>query len=388
MSDSLVVWDDRFRDYAFGPGHPFTQESRWLAVRLWESMSESSRPGTGDRLSMVSPATRAALERFHHADYLDQLERLSERDTPQLLDGGDTPSFRGCYSASARIAGGTLQALVALTDNRYRRAFNPAGGLHHARPDGASGFCILNDLAVAIAAGLRPAGPFARVAYVDIDAHHGDGVMYGFYEDGRLLDIDFHQDGRTIFPGTGFPRETGKGDGAGTKVNIPFPPGTGDIGLLALLDRVAVPMLRVFQPELIVLQSGVDGHAGDALGSTALEYTPMGYRAVVRTLCSVAEELGGVPLLVTGGGGYSPEHVTRVLAGVGRWLAGDELPSGQPLPQSWREEFGRAFGRAAPTGWEVVADPDPWKVHVEDQLVRNLEQALGRRFPKGSGDPA
>jgi acetoin utilization protein AcuC len=378
---TLVAWDDRFLEYDFGPGHPFTEVSRGLAVRLLESLDRRYLPGGEWRRSDLAPAPREAVERFHRPAYLDRLSGLDHARHRELLDQGDTPSFPGCWTASRRLVGGTLTALEVLTSGETTRAFNPGGGLHHAHPDRASGFCILNDLAIAIATVLGSAGSGQRVAYVDIDAHHGDGVMYGFFEDGRLLDIDFHQDGRTIFPGTGFAEEVGRGDGAGHKVNLALPPGTGDAGLGGLFDRVAVPLLREFRPRLIVLQCGVDGHAGDSLGATELAYSPAGYRHVVQGLSQVAIELGNVPVLATGGGGYTAEHVARVLAGVPYWLANAERPEGG-LPDPWRRSFEAALHRSAPTTWAASADPEPWTSAQEDRLVAPLERALGRRFPR------
>lgn len=377
----VVVWDDRFLGYDFGHGHPFTEASRGLAVRLLAAVDPRYRPTGALRVADVAPAPRDTVERFHHAAYLDRLTALDHARRRELLDHGDTPSFPGCWTESRRLVGGTLAALDALQSRATARSFNPGGGLHHAHPDRASGFCILNDVAVAIASALRPGGPAPRVAYVDLDAHHGDGVMYGFYDDGHVLDIDFHQDGRTIFPGTGFAEEVGRGDGAGWKVNLALPPGTGDAGLCALFDRVALPMLLEFRPRLIVLQCGVDGHAGDSLGATDLAYTSRGYRHVVGGISRVARELGDVPVLATGGGGYTAEHVARILASVPYWLADADRPDGE-LPSAWRSEFATAFHRPAPTTWAAVADPEPWTADREDRLVGQLARALGRRFPR------
>lgn len=379
-SEIVLVWDEAFRQYDFGAGHPFTESSRSLAVRLLEELESGFRADAPMRTSRVAPADRTVIEAFHRAPYVQRLVALDPGPRREMLDTGDTPSFPGCWTASTRLVGGTLEALRQLESGATRRAFNPGGGLHHAHPDRASGFCILNDIAVAIAA-TRARGTYARIAYVDIDAHHGDGVMYGFFEDGRVLDLDFHQDGRTIFPGTGFAPEVGRGDGAGLKVNFALPPGTGDEGLTALFERVAVPMLREYRPNLIVLQSGVDGHAGDSLGATELAYSPAGYRHVVQRLSQVARELGEVPILATGGGGYTAEHVARILASDAYWLRGREVPDGK-LPDRWCSAFESEFGRAAPRTWNAGADPEPWTPMQEERLVSALEESLGRRFPR------
>ena len=254
----------------------------------------------------------------------------------------------------------------------------PAGGLHHAGPGRASGFCVFNDVAIGIAAALEA---HRRVAYIDIDAHHGDGVMYGFYRDGRVLDIDFHQDGRTLFPGTGRTTEVGEGDGAGLKVNVPLLPDMGDEALLPLARRLLPPLLESFRPDLLVVQHGLDSHWGDPLAQ--LQFTPHGYDAFDRLLIDLAVSFGR-RIVVTGGGGYLARSVARALARVGRNFAGFEaLPDRDPLPEPWRSDFAERFGTAAPTHW--VDSPhlraSPWSPTREEHLIAELEKALGRRFP-------
>jgi acetoin utilization protein AcuC len=384
-SPALLVWDDRFLEYDFGPGHPFTELSRRLAVRLVEALLPPADRVHSELLWLrESPeAVRDQLLRFHRPEYLDLVERLGRSSAGQYLDQGDTPAFPRCDRAAARIAGGTLAALDALREGRALHAFNPAGGLHHAHRESASGFCIYNDVALAIASAREGGSPLARVAYLDIDVHHGDGVMYGFYGDGRVLDIDFHQDGRTIFPGTGAVGETGTGDGAGLKVNVPLPPGADDRMFAELFGRVVPPLLRDFRPDLIVLQSGVDGHAGDRLGQ--LQYTAGSYELAYGTLHALAHELCGGRLLATGGGGYAAENVARQLARLALHLSGAPIPSDSSgtLPESWREEFRSTVGYAAPARWNEF--PEIVAISQRDvrtaRLVDALERHLGRRFP-------
>jgi acetoin utilization protein AcuC len=377
----LTVWDDRFTRYDFGPGHPFTEVSRRLGVRLLEAWASESAAGRriGWRRE-VEPASPEELERFHRSEYLARVERESHSQTGGLLDRGDTPSFPGCYEAAARLAGGTLAATRGAMEGPSRRAFQPGGGLHHAHPDRASGFCIFNDLAVAIADakthGVR------RLAYIDIDVHHGDGVMYGFFEDGAVLDIDFHETGHTIFPGTGHVSETGRGDGAGLKVNVPLPPGAGDAAFQPLFGRIVPAMLRSYRPQMILLQCGADAHVGDGLGH--LQYTLASYATAVSTLVDLAEELGRVPLVVTGGGGYTSESVARVLALAGRVLAGGAPPLAQEkLPAEWSEEFEAATGIVAPRTWGAhrPVERSSWSSESEATLIGELESRLGTRFP-------
>jgi acetoin utilization protein AcuC len=375
-----LLWDDRFLEYEFGDGHPFSEKSRHLAVELLESSGFFAADGRTRHRSFL-PADREVLRRFHVEEYLDRIARASASPRRTILDTGDTPGFAGCFEATARIVAGTVQGIELLRERPATHLFQPGGGLHHAHPDAASGFCIFNDVAVAIATALGSGG-FRRVAYVDIDAHHGDGVMYGFYRDGRVLDIDFHQDGRTLFPGTGNVSEIGSGDGAGLKVNVPLPPGAGTDALLALFRTVVPPLLREYRPELIVLQAGVDGHAGDPL--TRLRYTPKAYRTAIFELHRLAHEVAGGRLLVTGGGGYLPESVSRVLAQDAFGLAGAEPPGADtPLPEEWRRRFEETSGRPAPTHWEdrhLPAAETDGKAHAEE-LLRDLSRRLGREFP-------
>ena len=382
MGGATVVWDDRFRAYDFGPGHPFTEASRWLAVRLLEEWDADPKEPLGlDWLREVEPAPAELLARFHSLEYLDTVRAADAEGRTRLLDRGDTPSFPGCYEASARLVAGTVAASRAARASSARRAFQPGGGLHHAHSEQASGFCIFNDVGVAISEALDTG--LRRIAYVDIDVHHGDGVMYGFYPDGRLLDIDFHESGRSLFPGTGEPYESGAGDGAGLKVNVPLPAGSGDASFLRLYERLVPALLRSYRPDMIILQSGVDGHVGDALGH--LTYTTETYRHATGSLRDLASELKAA-FLVTGGGGYDPGNVARVLAIVGAMLASDADPSErrEPLPDRWRALFRATTGREAPArlGGDSrparASHPEPW----EERLLTALEGALGERFPE------
>ncbi|MGA8302995.1 MAG: acetoin utilization protein AcuC [Thermoplasmata archaeon] len=373
-----VVWDDRFRDYDLGPQHPFSETSRALAVSLFEATVADQDPNAIEWIRSVAPASRTTLESFHRGEYLARVERASGFEEPIYLDAGDTPSFAGCFDAAARIVEGAVRSVDRVGETS-RPAFHPAGGFHHAHPDRASGFCIFNDVAIAVG---RAVSAGHRVAYLDIDAHHGDGVMYGFYDSGRVLDIDFHQDGRTLFPGTGFPIETGRGDGAGMKVNVPLPPRSGDEALLPLFHRLVPPLLQSFRPDLIVLQHGVDGHVGDALAQ--LQYTPAAYAEIESTVLELARELTGGRLLVTGGGGYRASSVTRVLARAGLLLGGFSAPDDtELLPKPWREEYRVGTNEPAPERWTspVVPTGSRWRAEDESSLVADLERALGQKFP-------
>ncbi len=370
-----VVWDERFRSYDLGAEHPFSERSRALGFEL---LSAAAPEGAIERVRTVPPAERDLLHRFHLEEYLAFVEHASQFENPILLDAGDTPSFAGCYEEAARLVEGADRGLLE-TVATGRPSFHPAGGLHHARPDRASGFCIFNDVAVAVAHAVADG---RRVAYLDIDAHHGDGVMYGFYDSGKVLDIDFHQDGRTLFPGTGFPPETGRGDGAGLKVNLPLPPLAGNEALLPLFRRVVPPLLRSFRPEVIVLQHGVDGHVGDALAH--LQYTPEAYLEIDRTVLDLSREVAGGRLLVTGGGGYRASAVSRVLARAGLVLAGAPIPGPrEEVPETWRTSYRETIGELSPRTWEEPEETSGtrWRPEHEAKLVEELERRLGQQFP-------
>jgi acetoin utilization protein AcuC len=372
------VWTDRFLDYDFGPDHPFTQRSRRLAVRLLQSALADDPTAKVEFLNEVPVAPWDYLATFHDPEYLELVHRASNSEHPGFLDQGDTPGFPGCFEASARIVAGAAWAVETAYVTRHP-TFHPAGGLHHAHPGRASGFCVFNDLALATVEAAR-AG--RKVAYVDIDAHHGDGVMYGLYDSGNVLDIDFHQDGRTLFPGTGFPEEAGRGDGSGLKVNIPLPPGTGDETLLPLFRRLVPPLLRSFRPDLIIVQHGADGHAGDPLAQ--LQYTSRSYDEIDALVLRLGQELCQSRVVFAGGGGYRPESVARVFARAGLAALGATIPAAsEPLPVEWREEFRLDWGRAAPLTW---LDPAPRRPHTTPsprglEVVQELEKSLGRSFP-------
>jgi acetoin utilization protein AcuC len=375
----VAVWDPRFREYDFGPDHPFAEGPRDLAVRLLEASVPAPGSARVEWVREVEGSSRGSLLTFHSSDYLDRVLAAGESRNRRMLDAGDTPSFPGCYDAARRIVGG-MERAVDLSLERNGPAFHPAGGLHHAAPDRASGFCIFNDLAVGIRRALERN---VRVAYLDLDVHHGDGVMYGFYDSGRVLDIDFHEDGRGQFPGTGFPDEAGRGDGAGWKVNVPLPPGAGDEAFLPLFRRVVPPMLEAFRPELVVVQHGVDAHWGDPLGH--LQYTPSAYREALRSVVELASGSARGRLVVTGGGGYRAASVSRVLAAAGLAIAGLPVPGPRhATPEGWRVQYFEELGEPAPEGW---ADPprlaaSPWSRDREDRLIAELEASLGRRFPR------
>ncbi len=292
--------------YGFGPGHPFGPD------RMDAFWAQARELGLTERVCVRAPvvATRAQIERFHTAAYVDLVERLS-RTGEGVLDGGDTPAFPGMYEAAAAVVGSVLDALAEIVSGRCRHGFVPIAGLHHARRDGASGFCVFNDCGVAIET-LRADYGIRRIAYIDIDAHHGDGVFYAFESDPELIFADIHQDGRTLFPGTGALEETGRGAAAGTKLNIPMEPGAGDKQFHLAWDQLEQFVAR-HEPEFILLQCGADSLAGDPL--TQLNYSAEAHRFAAARACHLAEDFCQGRVLAVGGGGYNRANLA------GAWTA-------------------------------------------------------------------
>jgi acetoin utilization protein AcuC len=292
----LVVAGERLARYGFGAGHPFGTDRH---EAFWR---EFNRRGLQLRTLVEEPrgATPAELLRFHSAEYLEEVRQKS-RDGQGWLDGGDTPAYPGVFEDAATVVGAALGASEALMAGRVQRAFIPIAGLHHAARHRAAGFCVFNDIGVVIETLLRESG-LQRVAYVDIDAHHGDGVFYGFETDPRVIFADLHEDGRYLYPGTGAEAETGRGAAAGTKLNIPLAPGADDAVFAQHWPRV-LAHLRASAPEFVILQCGADSVGGDPI--THMAWTAEVHRRAARDLGALADELGHGRLLALGGGGYN-----------------------------------------------------------------------------------
>jgi acetoin utilization protein AcuC len=326
-----LIWDERFLDYNLGPQHPL----RPIRVKLTYELIRSKGILQQESVEVIKPriATREEILLFHEEEYVRLVEQYSRKGSG-LLDAGDTPAFKGCYEATSLVVGASIVAADAVMSGRLSHAFNPSGGLHHAHPERASGFCIFNDPAVVIAH-LKSKYNLKRIVYLDIDAHHGDGVMYGYYDDPAVLDVDFHESGKFLFPGTGFPDEIGKGTARGLKLNIPLLPYTGDEAYLEAFQQVVPESIRKFRPEIILIQCGADGHLDDRLAH--LRLTTKVYEEVVSQTHYLAHELCNGKLLLFGGGGYTLANVPRVWTVAFSTLAGVK-PSDE-IPSEWSKEF-------------------------------------------------
>ena len=331
---ALVVWDDVFTSYDFGPDHPLRPLRLELTMALARSLGVLDRPGV--RVVAPEPAADDLLELVHDPAYISCVRQAPDDVFGRLslkwgLGTPDNPVFPRMHEASALVAGASVRAAEAVWTGTAEHAVNISGGLHHAMRDRASGFCVYDDPALAIAWLLAQGA--SRVAYVDVDVHHGDGVEAAFYDDPRVLTVSLHESGRTLFPGTGWPDGCGRGQAVGTAVNVALPAGTGDSGWLRAFDAVVPPVVRAFGPQVLVTQSGCDTHALDPLAH--LLKSVDGQRAAYRALHRLAHEVCDGRWLALGGGGYEPVRVvprawTHLLAeATGEPLDGD-------TPEDWR----------------------------------------------------
>jgi acetoin utilization protein AcuC len=304
-----VVAGEAIARYGFGNGHPFGTDRHDAFVR------ELVAQGLAKDVVHLDPrsATVAELSTFHSAAYVDFIQQKSATGDG-FLDGGDTPAFRGVFEAASSVVGATLVAVEALMAGKCRRAFVPIAGLHHAARDHAAGFCVFNDCGVAVEC-LRTHHGIERIAYVDIDAHHGDGVFYAFEGDPNLVFADIHEDGRDLYPGTGASAEVGRGAAVGCKLNLPMTPGAGDAEFLVVWQRVEDHLDR-FPSEFVLFQCGADSLAGDPI--THLKFSEAAHAHAARRLCAIAEHQGHGRVLGLGGGGYNRRNLARAWTGVVR----------------------------------------------------------------------
>ncbi len=387
----LVVYDDDLTGYDFGPSHPLAPIRVDLAVRLARSLGVLDLPGMS-----VVPAPSASddeLALIHSYAYIEAVRRAG--DSPHLTDlvhglgSEDNPVFPAMHEASAHIVGATIEAARSVWEEECLHAVNISGGLHHAMSDSASGFCVYNDPAIAIAWLLAQGA--SKVAYVDIDVHHGDGVQAAFYDDPRVLTISLHETPQTLFPGTGHASESGGPGAEGMSANVALPPGTADAGWLRAFHAVVPPLLHEFAPDVLVTQHGCDSHRDDPLGHLMLSVD--GQRAAHLALHDLAHAVCEGRWLATGGGGYSVvDVVPRAWAHLLAVVAGRPLDPETATPTKWRDHVLAVTRRRAPTSmsdgleptyipWSRGHDPDSW-------LDRCVEQSRKAVFPWHGLDPS
>jgi acetoin utilization protein AcuC len=345
----------------FGPYHPLQSERLQRTYELLEAFGVLSAPN----VRVVPPrlASEDELALFHTREYISAVQALSSgaEDIPASRYGfgpGDNPVFSGMYESSGLKVGGALVGAEMIVQGTCEISFHYSGGLHHGGPDYASGFCIFNDAAIAIH-WLRTQG--LRVAYIDVDVHHGDGVQHAFYDNNQVLTISLHQSGRTLFPGTGFVEEIGKGEGQGFSINLPLPPFTDDETYLWAFRSIVPPLVSRFEPDVLVTQLGVDTHFLDPLASLAL--TTLGHEAIFNELNAM-----DLPWLALGGGGYNLDVVPRSWAMAFAVMSNQSFPD--ELPHAYRIKY----------GGEWLADRE--EPQIEDRIRslvrRRVEEVVGQ----------
>lgn len=345
-----AVWDDDLAEYDFGPGHPLAPVRVQLTIALARAMGVFDH----DTVAVIEPEPIGddVLLTVHDADYLVAVQ-TGRPDLGFGLGTADVPVFPNMHIASRRVAGATVAAAKAVLDGDALHGINVAGGLHHAMPGSASGFCVYNDPAIAIRWLLDRGAE--RVAYVDTDVHHGDGVQEIFYQDPRVLTISLHQSGRTLFPGTGFPEEIGGSGAEGYAVNVALPPGTTDGGWLRAFHAIVPPLVREFRPSILVSQHGCDSHRLDPLAQLALSVD--GQRAAAVAIHALAHEVCEGRWVATGGGGYAlAEVVPRTWTHLLAEAAGHPIEPKTPIPQEWQDLVVERTGALPPV---TMTDDEP-----------------------------
>ena len=387
---STVVFDKTLTEYDFGPGHPMSPIRVDLTMRLAEELGILDE----GRLRTV-PAPVADEETIATVHTPELIRAVTECGTiPGHIDlahglgSEDNPVFKDMHRAAAHVVGASVEAFRQVWSWESLHAANVAGGLHHAMPNTSSGFCIYNDIAVGIQSLLDQGAE--RVAYVDVDVHHGDGVERIFYDDPRVLTISLHETGQLLFPGTGFPQDVGGPDARGSAVNVALPPGTSDPGWLRAFHAVVPPLLRAFEPEVLVTQHGCDSHMEDPLAHMMLSVD--GQRAAYQALHELAHEVAGGRWVATGGGGYAIiDVVPRAWAHLLAIVAGAPLDPATETPSGWREYVREQLDHTPPfrmtdgrtpqwRDWADGYDPDTW-------LDRAVMATRNEVFPFHGLDP-
>ena len=373
------VYGDNFLKYDFGPDHPLTP----IRLKLTYELSRAKGLIDDQNIIVLPPrvATEEEVRLFHTEEYVGLVKRMSKAGHG-LLDQGDTPAFKGVYEASAMTVGATLDAVDAVLKGQADHGMNISGGLHHAHENRASGFCVFNDPAVAIAY-LKKKHHLERIMYFDMDAHHGDGVMYGFYADSGVLDVDLHEDGRYLFPGTGFTFETGEKGAEGLKINIPVLPGTGDDPYLTGFREIVPPLVRAYKPEFIIVQCGADSHADDMLAH--LRLTTRTYEEIITTLHKLAHEVASGRIVAVGGGGYNPANVARCWTLIAASLL--EVHPSNDVPDEWKNSLRRSTGLTPPKTLRSEPSQDDNSETGAEQVRKNIED-LRKRIPILGNSPS
>lgn len=387
-SSVRVVWDDRFTQYDFGDSHPMNPVRLDLTTRLARALGVLDLPNVEVQPVADEPDLDGFLTQVHTPEFVAAVKAASadpdHADQAFGLGTEDDPAFRGIHETSARIAVATRDLCKAVWEGEVDHGVNYCGGLHHAMADRAAGFCIYNDVALGIKWLLDHGAE--RVAYVDVDVHHGDGVERIFWDDPRVLTISVHETGRVLFPGTGFPGDIGGPDAQGSAVNVELPAGTGDAGWLRAIHAVVPAVLRAFKPQIMVTQQGCDSHYSDPLAHMAISIDAQ--RTAFETIHDLAHELCGGRWVALGGGGYElVDVVPRSWTHLTAVAAHHPIDLESPVPQEWRDYVTTLVGRPGPTrmgdgvadgghvwfrSWATGSDPD----NPVDRAVMATREAI------------
>ncbi|AZM64599.1 MULTISPECIES: acetoin utilization protein AcuC [unclassified Streptomyces] len=369
-----LMWDEAVTGYDFGRDHPMDPVRLDLTRRLVSAF------GLDREVEVVAAkaAGESTLRLVHREDYIEAVRTASE--VPELADQSyglgtlDDPAFVGMHEVSALIAGQSVGAAEAVWRGEAAHAVNFAGGLHHAMPGSASGFCVYNDASVAIARLLELGAE--RVAYVDVDVHHGDGVQAAFWDDPRVLTISLHEHPRTLFPQTGWPEETGAGTAEGSAANVALPAGTGDAGWLRAFHSVVPELLADFRPQVLVTQHGADTHFEDPLAHLAVS---LDAQRAVQTAChDLAHEYSDGRWVALGGGGYAVvEVVPRSWTHLVAIAAGRPVEPTEMIPEEWRQQVYARTRQPAPRRMTDGRWPVSWAAWDEGyDPADRLDQAI------------
>lgn len=373
MPKTAFIYTEEFSKFDYGPTHPFKIFRLKLTYDLIKAYGLLSLPNT--QYIEAKMAEDEKLQLFHDSEYIEVLKAANvgiEIPTAYYygLGPGDNPIFGGLYEWSKLVAGASLQAASMVDNGEVDIAFNISGGLHHAMASRASGFCYINDIVIAIVSLLKKG---RKVAYIDIDAHHGDGVQEAFYSTDRVLTISIHETGRMLFPGTGFEYETGKDVGEGYSVNIPMPPFSDDELFVYAFNEIIPPLIEKFKPHIIVTQLGVDSFYSDPL--THLNYTNNGYCEVVKKIKEISPKW-----LALGGGGYDVANVAK--AWTLAWAIMNEVEIPDKIPEDFLKEYLQEGFWSKKTRDEIYLEKGARKEQMREEVERVIGFIKERVFVK------
>ena len=370
-----LIFTGKYGKYNLGAGHPFSPLRMKMTLELLEALGENPV------YIEPEPVSPSLLYKIHSRDYVEAAEKASAGEVNEInlekygLGTADNPITEGMAEGARYICGGTLLGAQLIAENKTNVALQFGGGLHHAHYASAAGFCLYNDLALAIK-DLTERGFY--VAYIDIDVHHGDGVQEIFYNDDKVMTISFHETGEYLFPGTGSIYELGNGAGKNLKLNVPLEPFTEGESFLEAVKKVVQTALSQFRPDVLVIQSGADAHYSDPLADLLL--TTQDYEKLFKLLLELGNNFAKGKMLFTLGGGYSFEAATRIWTVLYYVLSKKEIPHDLRLPETWRKRWSEIlqtqmpeFLHDAPYPYEKIVRKKEIEAHNRDTVRRLLD---------------